>query len=89
MTFLVTFVGQTALSLCGGSGSLMEAAMHLGRNCIMFGANGIFFLRFAMSKMEKIHFYLTDRQYSVAKARMQEIFARLQKMEDLTRFVIC
>jgi hypothetical protein len=36
------FLGQVVLSLCGGSGSLMEAAMHLGRSCIMFEVNGTF-----------------------------------------------
>ena len=32
--------GDMVLSLCGGSGSLMEAAMHLGRSCMMFEVNG-------------------------------------------------
>ena len=38
--FIFRFVlGNCVLSLCGGSGSLMEAAMNTGRSCIMFEAN--------------------------------------------------
>jgi hypothetical protein len=34
--------GNVVLSLCGGSGSLMEACMHLGRSCIMLEIDGNF-----------------------------------------------
>jgi hypothetical protein len=33
-------LGNCVLSLCGGSGSLMEAAMYTGRSCIMLELNG-------------------------------------------------
>ena len=37
-------VGHTVLSICGGSGSLMEACMLTGRSCIMFELDGLHFL---------------------------------------------
>ena len=35
-------LGNTVLSLCGGSGSLMEACMLSGRSCLMFECDGSF-----------------------------------------------
>lgn len=35
-------LGNTVLSLCGGSGSLMEICMRIGRSCIMFEKDGLF-----------------------------------------------
>ena len=39
-------LGGYVLSLCGGSGSLMEAAMHCGRGCLMFESNRTYFTLF-------------------------------------------
>jgi len=36
------FVENCVLSMCGGSGSLMETCMQVGRSCIMFEKNGLF-----------------------------------------------
>ena len=35
------FVGGVVLSLCAGSGSMLEAAMQLGRSCIAVDADGM------------------------------------------------
>ena len=39
MNFITT-LGDNVLSVCAGSGSLLAAAMDLGRSCIAFEANG-------------------------------------------------
>ena len=36
-------VENCVLSMCGGSASLMETCMQMGRSCIMFECNGFFF----------------------------------------------
>ena len=37
---LIPLLGGCVLSLCGGSGSLMECCMQSGRSCIMFEKDG-------------------------------------------------
>ena len=43
--FLVIYLslGNAVLSLCGGSGSLMESCIYTGRSCIMFEKDGLLF----------------------------------------------
>ena len=42
LVLLHVSLGKIVLSLCGGSGSMMEAAMMTGRGCIMFEKSGLF-----------------------------------------------
>jgi hypothetical protein len=48
--FVYHCLGNTILSLCGGSGSLMEAAMLAGRSCIMFESDGFFLFCYLCSR---------------------------------------
>ena len=70
-------LGNTVLSMCGGSGSLMEACMLTGRSCIMFESDGFFCLL--------VQFVLA-KQYQGAVARMMSTFRLLKENEaDLDR----
>ena len=50
----IFFVGNCILSMCGGSGSMMEACMMTGRSCIMFESNGTLFISFILSLREAV-----------------------------------
>ena len=66
------------MSLFGGSGSMFEACMHTGRSCVMFEINGCF----------SLPQLLLDRQYEGARARMKEIFSKIEEIEDIQRYQV-
>ena len=71
-------LGQCVVSLFGGSGSMFEACMHTGRSCVMFEINGCFSLLQL----------LLDRQYEGARARMKEIFSKIDDIDDIQRYQV-
>lgn len=65
-------VGNTVLSLCGGSASLMEACMLAGRSCIMFEIDG----------MISRSLLLSEKQFEGAKLRMDNTLAVIKSSEE-------
>ena len=54
----------------------MQAAMEMGRSCVMFEINGMF-LDFTL---------LSDKQYAGATQRMTEVFSSLSSQADVTTY---
>ena len=69
--------GSTALNLCSGSGSFMEACMNLGRSCISIEIDGNFCSR-------NNYIFSLDYQYSQARRRMELCFVDIQNKLQAT-----
>src|SRR6185437_9941900 len=69
-------VGSLVVSLCGGSGSFMQAAMETGRSCVMFEINGLL----------KVFSLLSEKQYAGARQRMVEVYRVVGQQKDLTTY---